>query len=497
MELLDNYQFRGGIVFCTLIVCLIISQHVSAQDSIVHDPNEYLSHTLPVLYINTEGNLPVVSKEEYLSATYYLDANGFDQYESIGSAEAPLALEIKGRGNASWNKPKKPYRLKLEKKAAMLGMPKSKHWCLMAAYADWRGKGRDYMAFQISRLMGMPWTPGNVPCELVLNGDYMGLYFIVEHIRIAKERVNIFDQEEVTPNDSVPMDVTGGWLLEIDNYNEENQVRLMDIDGSPLRITYHSPEDLSTEQDIYIRDLLNKTNNAINTTYKGSREWEDLIDIDALARFYMINEVVDNQEAFSGSCYFYKDKGDSAKFIFGPVWDFGSSMGSRLNGEVHNFSYEPDVTYVHNHWIPEIAKFPRFKIALRKYWHKYRDEVFPQMEQVAIDYGNLIAQAGEADYRRWGDGSSLGVKKTLKNYVNVCLENKRLFLASQWDQDYTYPLGDINLDGTVDVTDVNLMINLILGKEVKLWPEANPDLNDSGTVDVTDVNAVINALLGK
>lgn len=478
-------------------MCLSISLHAGAQDSIVHDPNEYLSHTLPVLYINTEGNQPVVSKEEYLNATYYLDAEGFEQYESIGSDSEPLALQIRGRGNASWNKPKKPYRLKLEKKAAMLGMPKSKHWCLMAAYADWRGKGRDYMAFQISRLMGMPWTPGNIPCELVLNGDYMGLYFIVEQIRIAKERVNIFDQEEVEDNDSIPMDVTGGWLLEIDNYKDDNQIKLQDIDGSYIKITFHSPEEPSSEQYNYISELLNRTNNAINTPDKGSREWEDLVDIDALARFYMINEVVDNQEAFSGSCWFYKDKGDSSKFIFGPVWDFGSSMGSRLNSEVHNFSYEVDVSYVHNHWIEEIVKFPRFQIALRKYWHKYRDEVFPQMEQVAIDYGNLIAAAGEADYRRWGDGSSLDVKRILLSYVNKCLENKRVFLASQWNQDYVYPRGDVNLDGYVDVSDVNLLINIILGKPVNLWPEAKTDLDDSGTVDISDVNLAINALLGK
>ena len=496
MKLIDSHLFRVGLAICAIILCLINSQHISAQDSIVHDPNEYLSHTLPVLYINTEGNQPVVSKEVYLNATYYLDAEGFDQYESIGSAEAPLALQIKGRGNSSWLKPKKPYRLKLDKKAALFGMPKSKHWCLMAAYGDWRGKGRDYMAFQISRLMGMPWTPGDVPCELVLNGDYMGLYFVVEHIRIAKERVNIFDQEEVTPNDSVPMDVTGGWLLEIDNYNDENQVRLTDIDGTPLRITYHSPEDLSTEQDNYIRDLLNNTNNAVNTSYKGSREWEEYIDMDALARFYVIQEAVDNQEAFNGSCYFYKDKGDTTKFIFGPVWDFGSSMG-RPNYDFNYFFYDVSVSYSNNHWIKEIVKYPRFQIALRKYWYIYRDEVFPQMEQVAIDYGNLIADAAEADYQRWGDGSSLDVKRYLLNYVNKGLVAKLNFLASHWDKDYAYPVGDINLDGIVDISDINLMINIILGKPFTIWPESKPDLDDNGTVDVTDINKVINILLGK
>lgn len=489
----ESYYFSVVLfVFMALLFC----SSAKANDSDLHDPAEYLSHSLPVLYINTVGNQPVVSKEEYLDATYYLDAEGFDQYESIGSVDEQLELKIKGRGNASWTKPKKPYRLKLEKKAGLLGMPKSKHWCLMAAYGDWRGKGRDYMAFQISKLMGMPWTPGNVPCELVLNGDYVGLYFIVEKIRVAKDRVNIFDQEEAA-DDSIPNeDVTGGWLLEIDNYNEENQVRMTDIDGSMLKVTYHSPEEVNPQQKEYITNLLNRTNNAINTSDKSSREWEEYVDIDALARFYVIQEAVDNQESFSGSCWFYKDRGDSAKFIFGPVWDFGSSMGARTTTvDGNDFLYNVDITYGNNHWIKEVVKFPRFQIALRKYWKIYRDEVYPQMQQVAIDYGNLIWQAGEADYRRWGDGSSLYVQRILLNYVKS-LENKLAFLASHWDKDYVYPLGDINLDGIVDVADINLLINIMLGKDVHLYPEAQPDVNDDGIVDIADINMMINCILG-
>ena len=61
----------------------------------------------------------------------------------------------------------------------------------------------------------------------------------------------------------------------------------------------------------------------------------------------------------------------------------------------------------------------------------------------------------------------------------------------------THILGDVNGDGTVDVSDVNIVINVMLGKnqdpQVKLWA----DLNNDGTVDVSDVNAVINIMLGK
>ena len=81
------------------------------------------SGTLPVLYITTENNTPVTSKDTYLNATYYLDAKDIADYENIGSAAAPLNMEIKGRGNYSWTGfNKKPYRLKLADKQPLQGM---------------------------------------------------------------------------------------------------------------------------------------------------------------------------------------------------------------------------------------------------------------------------------------------------------------------------------------------------------------------------------------
>ena len=492
---MQSKGMKVRIAFVVAVLSVWVSLTVRAQDTPVHDPAEYLSGTLPVLYINTEDSVPVTSKEYYLQGSYYLDAEGFDQYESIGSAAEPLPLQIKGRGNASWALSKKPYRLKLDKKAALLGMPKSKHWVLMAAMRDWQGKGRDHMAFEISRRMGMPWTPGHVPCELVLNGDYKGLYFVTEKIRIASDRVNIVDQEDENADLT---DVTGGWLLEIDNYAETNQVVMTDVDGSILRVTHHSPEEVTPQQKDYITQLLRRTHEAIITPDKGSREWEEYIDVDALARFYVIQEAVDNQEAFSGSCWFYKDQGDTAKFIFGPVWDFGSSMSARVNSTVNNFMYENTGDNMHwkYHWIRELVKFPRFQIALRKHWHRYRDQVFPQMQQVATDLATMIEKAGEADYRRWHDGSSLYIRSYLNQYVRA-LGNKFDFLSRQWDEDYHYPTGDLNLDGLADIADVNLIINVMLGKFDASQCLGDPDVTGDGIVDVEDLNATVNSILGK
>ena len=103
------------------------------------------SGTLPVLYITTQNNTPVTSKDYYLQATYYLDAKNISGYTNIGSASAPLSMEIKGRGNYSWTGfDKKPYRIKLAEKQSLLGMIKSKHFTLLAHADDAKDK-KGYM----------------------------------------------------------------------------------------------------------------------------------------------------------------------------------------------------------------------------------------------------------------------------------------------------------------------------------------------------------------
>jgi hypothetical protein len=99
------------------------------------------SGTLPVLFINTEDSCEIDSKDEYVNAEWWLDNLGDEQFESIGSKDAPMNMQIKGRGNATWtNLDKKPYRLKFENKQEVLNMPSSRHWVLMANAQYWMGQ---------------------------------------------------------------------------------------------------------------------------------------------------------------------------------------------------------------------------------------------------------------------------------------------------------------------------------------------------------------------
>lgn len=310
-------------------------------------------------------------------------------------------------------------------------MPKSKHWVLLADYGDFMGHGKDYLTFKISEKMGLPYTPRSIPIEVVLNGDYIGMYFLTEHIRIDKDRVNITEQEN---GETDSLAVTGGWLLEIDNYNDPNQIKLVDYkkNNSIIRITYHSPDSLSQEQLNYLTNYMNSVNNAVNTDDKTSKEWKQYIDVDNLALYYVVQEAIDNMWAFSGSSWFYKDRGDSTKLCWGVIWDAAALDGRNDDLAQTDFFYNANTPYANNHWIGEIAKFPDFQIALRSWWKKYRDEVFPTIQDEVDAFEQLVSAALASDYLRWEDASSKNIHRQLENFMRR-LTNRRIFLGLRWD----------------------------------------------------------------
>lgn len=227
-----------------------------------------ISGTLPVLYIDTENRAPIVSKEEYLNATYRLDPMGAEDVEALGSEEEPLPMQIRGRGHSSWKGAKKPYKIKLEKKTALMGMAKNKHWALL------KPSENSIAGFQLGRLAGMGWTPSLRPVEVVLNGDYIGLYFLTETIRIDENRVNIYEQQD---QETDPELIRGGWLVEVDNYRDDCQITISECDKWNLTLRYHSPEDLSNAQMQWLTNEFKAITSAIYSSDKTSANGKNIL----------------------------------------------------------------------------------------------------------------------------------------------------------------------------------------------------------------------------
>lgn len=365
-----------------------LSSDLDGTTTDIPDTDVTPSGTLPILTIETKDRTPITSKTVYVDATYWLDPKGNADYAPLGSAQTPLAMQIRGRGHSSWNGAKKPYKIKLAKKTALMGMPKNKHWALLQA------KEGTVAGMQLGELIGMNWSPHFRPVEVVLNGNYLGLYFLTETIRIDENRVNIFEQQDMETNPDI---IPGGWLVEIDNYYDNCQITVPESSSWNLTLRYHSPENLSSAQLKWLKDEFISINEAVYSSDKTSTEWEKYLDIESMARFFILQEVMDNPDGFHGSFYLHKDSGDDAKWTAGPIWDL-----TCYNREKTDYTFRMKVHYtITPHWIGEIIQYPNFCTAVSDIWKEIYpaklSEIYNYIDSVMLPLG----QAWANDIERW------------------------------------------------------------------------------------------------
>ena len=403
------------------------------------------SGTLPVMYIETQNHATINSKETYINGTIYINALNTG-YDNFASATQPLAIQIKGRGNYTWRDfDKKPYKIKFPDKYAVLGMPANKHWCLMAYADDDLGYLRNPIGFQISQYLNMTWTPRYVPVEVVLNGKYWGLYFLTEHVRIGKNRLPIKELEDNCTN---PDSITGGWLVEIDNYYENGNITIEEGNGQEVMITPKSPEVLSTVERNYVTAQLKN----LNEKLYGSSEsaLQAILDFDEAAKFYLVQEIMEDCESYHGSCYLYKDRDKAGeaqkKWCFGPVWDFGNSYMRHAE----RFCYDGPIWP--QYWIGQLATWSAFQKKVKEYWYIFYHDYKNQIRTDVESFTSRVSQAAVLDGKRWNGTSNYKNNSDMTSKKNNFLSNYNWrinWLYSQWGEgekpdDYTPPTTDLD-----------------------------------------------------
>lgn len=428
-----------GWVFCPMNDDTQSDGYWRPQDSYDLSP----SGTLPVIHITTKDNVTISSKEYYIDASFWLDNCGLSDYATMGDENNQLAIQIKGRGNYTWRESyKKPFKIKFVQKQSPLGLDRSKHFVLKPDFNDWYGYLRNETGFELSRQLGMPYTPRQYPVELILNGEYQGLYFLCEKIRVEDGRVDVMEQQDMDYN---PDNATGGWLLET-GFDENvviEQYQNQDPANSWFGIMSQSPEVLSPVQKDYIHDFLFRVDSCIYVADKEDRGWEQLVDINSLARFYVIHEVMDNVEAFSGSLFMYKDYGWDEKLKFGPVWDFDNSFSFSVSCD--HFIYDYESVFFSFLWIKEAKMFPRFQKEINSVWKEFEENnTLEKLKTHAAWWRSLIVAAEEQDAKRWRTYAS-NHEESLCNYYLYLISTKVEWLNRQWNADdglATIALGD-------------------------------------------------------
>lgn len=267
---------------------------------------------LPAVVIDTKGQ-PVDSKETWREGCQIriYDADGAELYASD-------KLQIRGRGNVSWGYPKKPYTLKLDKKASLLGMPKHKRWCLLSNWAD-KTLMRNHISFAVAQATDLEWTPRGRYVELFLNGEHLGNYYLCEQIRVDENRVNI---EEMKATDIDGDALTGGYLMEMDSYFDEvNKFRSSRKDF-PYNFKSPDEEVLQPEQFAYMSSFIDSLETALyDDEAFAVGAWETYLDAGTWADMFLVQELVGNWEPnHPKSFYVYKQR--LGKLKAGPAWDF-------------------------------------------------------------------------------------------------------------------------------------------------------------------------------
>jgi hypothetical protein len=315
---------------------------------------------LAIINITTQNNAAITSKDDYVNGHVTIDSNSIAAFQSYDGD-----MQIRLHGNSTLSFPKLPYKIKLNSKASLLGMPADKEWVLLANFSD-KSLLRNYVAFQTSIMFGLPYTPRSEFAEVYLNGVFQGNYQLTEEIKIATNRVNI---TEMSTTDVGNKSITGGYLLEVDNRLDGTDVFTTNLQ---VPFVIHDPNGVPA-QDNYIQNYVQTTENAIyssnfadtTTGYAKYMNAESFID------WFWVNELMKNNDAiFFSSCWMYKDR--SNILYMGPVWDFDIAAGNVNYSDCQN----PQGWWVKNSvWISQLFKDPAFAKKAMDRWTAVRSQL--------------------------------------------------------------------------------------------------------------------------
>ena len=264
------------------------------------DSHLYQVTNLPTVSIHTkDGAIPTDKEHQIVSQLTIISDNGTKLLSEPGT--------IRERGNASRDFPKKPYRIKFDKKQHVLDAPaKAKKWTLINNYGD-KTLMRNLLAFELSRRLGMPYTPYGTAVDVLLNGEYKGCYQLCDQIQVHKKRVNV---TEMTPEDNSGIALTGGYLVEVDAYADRENSWFRSNSRNPVTIKSPSEDSITTDQRNYIRAHFNKMENDLDR----------YVDKNTFLRHFLVGELSGNTDTY-WSLYMYKERDDDTMYT-GPVWDF-------------------------------------------------------------------------------------------------------------------------------------------------------------------------------
>lgn len=431
--------------------------------------------TVPRIDIDIDGGYFVTSKEYYLNANFRISGNGI--YENFEDS-----VQIKGRGNSSWSHSKKPYRLKFEEKVKPFGLTKGKSWVLLAN-AQSGSLMANAIAMKIGQMAGAKYPNHIIPVELYMNGSYMGSYMFTEKVGMA--------------NNSVDIDEEDGYVVELDTYGSSDEpIYRTGNYNLPVKVAEPDLDEYINQE--YAKDrraaILEDSRDMQTAVYTGEG-LEDVMDVDATARFFLANDLALNQEInHPKSTYYHKNESDpEGKIAFGPLWDFDWAFNYE-NGSKYCYSGQTSSVIktsmeAYRFW-QDLTDIEVFK---KHYYHVWKEFMennsIAELHDYIDSYYNFAKTSFQNNAYEWG--SSNGFSESDRDRAKQWVEERANYIYNNLDEydvnDLIYTLlGDVNLNNQLTVHDVAVITAYIHGNVYKRFSEAKADLNADGYIDLED-----------
>lgn len=430
-----------------------LSQVVFAIVLISYSPvfsQTFTDSNLPIVIITTDldvNNQPleILDDPKILSSMKIIKRpDGSRNYLSDANTTAFLnyngRIGIEIRGSSSQLLPKKGYGLTTLKadnisnnNVSLLGMPSENDWILNGIAFD-PSLIRDYLSYNLSRQIGQYATRTSY-CELVINGDYKGLYILQEKIKSSTGRVNIL---KIATTDNTTPNLTGGYITKADK----------DTGGDPIAWTMSSyswgtnfihelpkPTAVTTQQNSYIyNQFLNLQNTSNTNNINLVTGYPSVIDIPTFIDFMLMNELASNPDGYQFSTFFHKDR--SGKLRAGPIWDFNLTYGNDLfsmgfdRSKFNVWQFADGGNDGPKFW-RDLFNNPTYKCYLSKRWNELIQPGQPLNYDSLVQYiDQIVASISEAKVREHQKWATVPNQVAEINNLKIWLSNRISWMTS-------------------------------------------------------------------
>ncbi len=377
------------------------------------------SSNLPIIVINTSGQ--EIKDEPKITADMGIIYNGAarnNMTDPFNHYNGKIGIEIRGQSSQMF--PMKSYSIELRDALgnsvdkSLFGLPKEADWVLYAPYTD-KTLMRNFLAYSMSRELGH-WSANTRFVEVVLNGDYKGVYVFMERIKRGSGRVNI---AKLNSTDITGDALTGGYIFSLDKepngWFSSYTTTTYNNARRQFSYVYPKPENIVQEQKNYIKSYVDSFENALASAsfqdpVNGVRRFADL---PSFIDYFIVNEVSRNVDGYRLSTYLYKDRDSRNRKIFaGPVWDYDLAFrnanycqGSYTSGWAYQFNdvCPGDGAGLIPFWWEKLMRDTSFVASLRCRWKEKRQSVLSMahFEHLIDSVTSLLSEAQQRHFQRW------------------------------------------------------------------------------------------------